>query len=100
MTNRRNVLRLFGCSTVPGFLAAPAWAQNGFPSHPLTMTVPFPPGGVADTVGRPVAEAMARALNQSVIVENRGGAGGGIGMGQVAKAKADGYTMLLSLSAG
>ena len=62
------------------------------------MLVPFPPGGVADTVGRPVAEAMSRALKQSVVVENKGGAGGGIGMGQVAKAKPDGYTMLMSLS--
>jgi tripartite-type tricarboxylate transporter receptor subunit TctC len=98
MTNRRNVLRLFGCSTVPGFLSAPAWAQDEYPSRPVTMLVPFPPGGVADTVGRPVAEAMSRALKQSVVVENKGGAGGGIGMGQVAKAKPDGYTMLMSLS--
>lgn len=98
MIDRRNVLQFLASSAVPGLLSAPAWAQHGFPAHPLTMTVPFPPGGVADTVGRPVAEAMGRALNQSVIVENRGGAGGGIGMGQVAKAKADGYTMLMSLS--
>jgi tripartite-type tricarboxylate transporter receptor subunit TctC len=53
---------------------------------------------VADTVGRPVAEAMGRALSQSMVVENKGGAGGAIGMGQVAKAKADGYTVLLGLS--
>lgn len=74
-----------------------ATAQT-YPSKAITMVVPFPPGGVADTVGRPVAEAMARHLKQSIIVENKGGAGGGIGMAQVAKSKADGYTVLMSLS--
>jgi tripartite-type tricarboxylate transporter receptor subunit TctC len=73
-------------------------AQEDYPSRPVTMLVPFPPGGVADTVGRPVAEAMGRALKQSMIVENKGGAGGGIGMAQVAKAKADGYNVLMALS--
>ncbi len=74
-----------------------AGAQN-YPTKPITMVVPFPPGGVADTVGRPVAEAMSRHLKQSIVVENKGGAGGGIGMAQVAKSKADGYTVLMSLS--
>jgi tripartite-type tricarboxylate transporter receptor subunit TctC len=73
-------------------------AAADFPDHAITMVVPFPPGGVADTVARPVAEAMGRDLQQPVIVENKAGAGGGIGMGQVARAKADGYTVLLSLS--
>ena len=72
-------------------------AQN-YPTKPITMVVPFPPGGVADTVGRPVAEAMSRHLKQSIVVENKGGAGGGIGMAQVAKSKGDGYTVLMSLS--
>ena len=66
-----------------------ALAQT-YPSKPITMVVPFPPGGVADTVGRPVAEAMSRYLNQSIVVENKGGAGGGICMAQVAKSKHDG----------
>ena len=73
-------------------------AQDVYPAKPLTMVVPFPPGGVADTVGRPVAEAMSRALKQPVVVENKAGAGGGIGMAQVAKAKPDGYTLLMALS--
>jgi tripartite-type tricarboxylate transporter receptor subunit TctC len=73
-------------------------AAADFPDHAITMIVPFPPGGVADTVARPVAEAMGRDLQQPVIIENKAGAGGGIGMGQVAKARADGYTVLLSLS--
>jgi tripartite-type tricarboxylate transporter receptor subunit TctC len=78
------------------FAAAAAHAQ--YPDHPVTMVVPFPPGGVADTVGRPVAEAMGRALGQPVVIENKPGAGGGIGMAQVAKAKPDGYTILMSLA--
>ena len=79
--------------------AAPALqAQEAYPAKPLTMVVPFPPGGVADTVGRPVAEALSRILEQPVVVENKAGAGGGIGMAQVAKAKPDGYTILLALS--
>ena len=78
--------------------AANAFAQAGYPTKPITMIVPFPPGGVADTVARPVAEAMSRDLGQPVVIENRPGAGGGIGMGFVAKAPADGYTVLLALS--
>lgn len=77
---------------------APAMAQETYPARPVTMVVPFPPGGVADTVGRPVAEAMARHLKQPMVVENRAGAGGGIGMAHVAKAKPDGYTVLMALS--
>src|SRR3954452_20378192 len=75
-----------------------ATAQANFPSKPITMVVPFPPGGLADIVARPVAEAMSRDLGQPVVIENKAGAGGGIGMAQVAKAPADGYTVLLSLS--
>ena len=73
-------------------------AHAQYPDHPITMIVPFPPGGVADTVARPVAEAMSRELKQPVVIENKPGAGGGIGMAQVAKAKPDGYTILMSLA--
>ena len=76
----------------------PSFAQDDYPNKTITMVVPFPPGGVADVVGRPAAEAMGRYLKQSVIIENKGGAGGGIGMAQVAKSKADGYTVLMALS--
>jgi tripartite-type tricarboxylate transporter receptor subunit TctC len=79
-------------------LSGVAHADDAWPSKPITMVVPFPPGGVADTVARPVAQAMGRYLKQSVIVENKGGAGGAIGMGQVARAKPDGYTVLMALS--
>ena len=73
-------------------------AQESYPARAITMVVPFPPGGVADTVGRPMAEAMGRILKQSVVVENRAGAGGGIGFAHVAKARPDGYTILMALS--
>ena len=69
-----------------------------YPDHAVTMIVPFPPGGVADTVGRPIADALSRELGAPVVIENKPGAGGAIGMGQAAKAKPDGYTILMSLS--
>jgi tripartite-type tricarboxylate transporter receptor subunit TctC len=75
-----------------------AHAQSDYPSRTVTMIVPFPPGGVADITARPVAEAMGRFLKQPVVVENRAGAGGGVGMQYVARAKPDGYTVLLALS--
>ena len=61
-----------------------ASAQDVYPSKPITLIVPFPPGGVADIVGRPFAEALSRELKTPVIIENKPGAGGGIGMGAVA----------------
>ena len=64
-----------------------AGAQAAYPSKPITMIVPFPPGGLADIVARPVAEAMSRDLGQPVMIENKAGAGGGIGMALVAKAQ-------------
>lgn len=96
MTQRREFLQL-GAAALAG-ISLPVLAQDDYPNKPVTMLVPFPPGGVADTVGRPVAEAMGRALGQSMIVENKGGAGGGIGMAQVAKSRPDGYNLLMALS--
>jgi len=75
-----------------------AYADEPYPSRPITLVVPFPPGGVADIVGRPFADALSRELKTPVVIENKPGAGGGIGMGVVAKAKPDGYTLLLALS--
>jgi tripartite-type tricarboxylate transporter receptor subunit TctC len=78
--------------------APAAWAQSNWPDKPVTMVVPFPPGGVADTVARPVADALSRELKQSVVIENKPGAGGALGMGTVARAAPDGYTILMTLS--
>lgn len=79
-------------------LAGTAFAQSAWPEKPITMIVPFPPGGVADTVARPVAEALGKELRQPVVIENKAGAGGGLGIGLASRAPADGYTVLLSLS--
>jgi tripartite-type tricarboxylate transporter receptor subunit TctC len=80
-------------------LPGPAPAQEAaWPQRPITMIVPFPPGGVADLVGRPVAAALEKQLGQPVVVENKAGAGGGLGMQQVARARPDGYTIMMALS--
>ncbi len=73
-------------------------AQNAYPSKPVTMIAPFPPGGVADIVGRPLAASMEKTLKQPVLVVNRSGAGGAVGTTAAAKAAPDGYTILMSLS--
>src|SRR5436190_20099788 len=78
--------------------AARASSQETYPSRPITLVVPFPPGGVADIVARPTGEALSQQLGVPVIIENKPGAGGGIGMGYAAKSKPDGYTLLLALS--
>ena len=80
-------------------LAAPALhAQDSYPAKPISMIAPFPPGGVADIVGRPLAASMEKTLKQPVLVVNRAGAGGAVGTTSVAKAAPDGYTILMSLS--
>ena len=73
---------------------APALAQ-AYPSRPVTLVVPFPPGGGTDTGGRVIAEQLSRRWGQPVLVDNRGGAAGQIGAEYVAKSKPDGYTLLL-----
>jgi tripartite-type tricarboxylate transporter receptor subunit TctC len=90
-------MRQFAAAALLALSACGVAAQD-YPTRQITMIVPFPPGGVADTVARPVAESMARLLRQPVIVENRAGAGGGVGMAAVARAAPDGYTVLLALS--
>lgn len=70
----------------------------GYPERPVTLVVPFPPGGVADTIARPIAQALGDKLGQPIVIENKGGAGGAIGIGQAGRAKPDGYTLLMSLS--
>ena len=74
--------------------AAPAVAQD-YPNRPIMLIVPFPPGGSTTIVGRIVADKMSEVLGQSIVVDNRGGAGGTIGSRAVAKSAPDGYTILL-----
>src|SRR6266508_909344 len=77
------------------FGAAPVQAQT-YPSRPITLVVPFPPGGSTDAAARIMAERMRATLGQSVVIENVGGAGGSIGVGRVARAAPDGYTFDIS----
>jgi tripartite-type tricarboxylate transporter receptor subunit TctC len=76
----------------------PVAAQDAYPNRPITMIVPFPPGGVADLTARPIATAMEKVLKSPVGVVNKQGAAGAVGMQSVAVAKPDGYTLLLALS--
>jgi tripartite-type tricarboxylate transporter receptor subunit TctC len=76
----------------------PAAASAAYPERPVTIVVPFAPGGANDVVVRLIQGPLAEALGQPIIVENRGGAGGNIGIGQVAHARPDGYTLLMAAS--
>ena len=75
--------------------AAESESPDSFPSRPVTLIVPFPPAGGADTLARPFAQHLGEYWGQSVVVENRGGAGGNLGAAAAARAAADGYTLLL-----
>ena len=94
MLNRRHLLGL----AAAGVLAKPSLslAQGAWPNRSIRLVAQFPPGGLVDTVARLMAPQLAAALGQSVVVENRAGAGGLIGTDVVAKAPADGYTLLVS----
>jgi tripartite-type tricarboxylate transporter receptor subunit TctC len=74
-------------------------AAQQYPVKPVRMVIPYPPGGGSDTIGRPLAQKMAEGLGQQVVVENRGGANGNIGMEAVARSAPDGYTLVFALSA-
>ena len=96
---RRTFHTALAASLAAALLAGPAAAQgSAWPTKPVRMIVPFPPGGSTDVVARFVAQGLSERLGQSVIVENRVGAGGNIGTDAVAKAAPDGYTIGLSTS--
>jgi tripartite-type tricarboxylate transporter receptor subunit TctC len=89
---RRTVLA--GAAGLIAGRAAQAQAPT-FPDRPVTIIVPFPPGGATDQVGRPLAVALQHLWKQPVVIQNRGGAGGGIGMMATANSRPDGYTVML-----
>src|SRR5688572_31947425 len=78
-----------------GLHAGLAGAQMGYPSKPIRLMVPLPPGGSTDIVARIVAQKLGAQLGQSLVVENRGGAGGTLGTAVVAKAAPDGYFLVI-----
>jgi tripartite-type tricarboxylate transporter receptor subunit TctC len=87
-------LKLLSAAVLSVAIHAPAFAA-GYPEKPVTVIVPFPPGGATDTTARITTQKMQESFGQPVVVENKPGANGGIGAGQVAKAKPDGYTLLV-----
>ncbi len=79
-------------------LASACYAQT-YPAKPVRLVVPYPPGGGSDTIARPLAQKLTELMGQQMIVDNRGGAGGNVGMELVAKAPPDGYTLVFALTA-
>lgn len=95
---KRRTWMSLAAATLALSLTGAATAQGSYPDHPVRLIVPFPPGGTSDVVGRIFAEALGKQLGQTVVVENRGGAGGTVGTRAVASAAPDGYTLLLGTS--
>ena len=101
MTNfaRRQTLRLMTLAAITACVGAPSvMAQAAYPTKPITLVVTYPPGGGADAMARLIGPKMGEALGQSVVIENKPGAGGQIGAAAVAKAAPDGYTLMLDAS--
>lgn len=92
---RRRTLALIGAVAVPALGPGPAQAQPRFPDGPITLVVPFAPGGIADITARAVSEVMAQKLGQAVVVDNRPSAGSIVASQAVASARPDGHTLLL-----
>lgn len=96
MLRRLALTGIAGALIAPALLAQTSPTPTDYPSKPVKLVVPFPPGGTSDLMGRLIADELSKQLKQMVVVENRPGAGGAIGADQVAKAPADGYTLMLS----
>ena len=91
-----NAVQLIAASLLA--IASAAAPAQPYPNKPITMIVPFPPGGIADLTGRVLAPSMSSILGQNIVIENRAGAGGAVGMAHVAKQRPDGYTLMTALS--
>lgn len=92
---KRSTLKLSSALFVSALLSAGAAHSADYPDHAINMVVPFSAGGPTDNVARSLAEAMRPTLGETIVVENKAGAGGTIGVSQVARAKPDGYSFLL-----
>jgi len=92
---RRAVLGASGAAMLVQ-AAGPAFAQTGYPSRPVRLVVPFPPGGLIDQMARLMGPRLARELGQPVVIDNKPGAGGNLGAAEAARASADGYTLLMA----
>jgi tripartite-type tricarboxylate transporter receptor subunit TctC len=97
--HRRPFLRSAALAAASVLCCGFALAQGTYPAKPVSLVVPNPPGGLVDTSARIVADALGKVLGQPVVVDNRGGASGNVAYGMVARAPADGYTLLTSYSA-
>jgi tripartite-type tricarboxylate transporter receptor subunit TctC len=93
---RREFIILVGGASVASSLAPRAANAQAYPARPVTLVIPFPPGGGNDALGRMVADKMSKSIGQQVVVDNRGGAGGTIATRAVARSAPDGYTVLLA----
>ena len=91
---RRTLTLSLLASAVAGVTALPGWAQDKWPSKPITYIVPFPAGGTTDILGRLIGQKLGGVLGTTIVVDNRGGAGGSVGSEAAARAPADGYTLL------
>jgi tripartite-type tricarboxylate transporter receptor subunit TctC len=92
---RREFMLLFVGGSVASWLTSSDAVAQTYPTRPITLVIPFPPGGGNDALGRIVAETMSKAIGQQIVVENRGGAGGTIATRAVARSAPDGHTILL-----
>ena len=91
--NRRNLLVGAGAWVGAGFPAPSLRAQDRYPSRPIRLVIPFPPGGPTDLMGRRYGEKLSALLGQPVVIDNKAGAGGTLGLDAVAKSPPDGYTL-------
>lgn len=91
---RRSLMLSTLASAVAGTFTLPAWAQDKWPTKPVTYIVPFPAGGTTDILGRLIGQKLGPVLGTTIVVDNRGGAGGSVGSELASRAPADGYTLL------